>query len=58
MKSSTVINQLNNEEKKSGLWEDYFRNGSISSTGEYTNGRTEDYLKPGNLRTILKVDFG
>jgi len=38
MSNKTETNQLDEKGQKTGLWEEYFRDGKLSSAGEYVNG--------------------
>ncbi len=54
MTAKTDINQLNEQGQKTGIWEDYYSDGKLASTGEYLDsqktGIWKVYLRNGVLR--------
>jgi hypothetical protein len=42
MKSNPVINQVDQQGQKTGVWEEFFLDGLISSVGDYLEGQKQE----------------
>jgi antitoxin component YwqK of YwqJK toxin-antitoxin module len=61
-KDSVVINQFNEQNQRSGVWEEYYEDGSVKETGSYVEGEKDGlwkaYYPGGNLKHEITYESG
>lgn len=62
LRSEELINRLDKNGKKNGVWKEYYENGKVMWEGEFShgelNGIVKEYNKKGGLKTLEKYEFG